>query len=119
MAGTTSGFGHRMLEINGELAGISTSSPSGVVVEPLPDGPAAKAGIKAYDIIISIDNEDVGTSLELQEKIASRKAGQTVEVKLRLVGGDVAQAQIMTVPVILQETSNLGRQQPLKGSSLD
>ncbi|MGI6468652.1 MAG: S1C family serine protease [Syntrophomonadaceae bacterium] len=100
-------LGIRMLgEINGELARhFNLPSPSGVVVEPLPDGPAAKAGIKAYDIIISIDNEDVGTSLELQEKIASRKAGQTVEVKLlRLVGGDVAQAQIMTVPVILQES---------------
>lgn len=99
-------LGIRILgEVNGELARhFNLPSPSGVVVEPLPDGPAAKVGIKSYDIIISIDDEDVATSLELQEKIANRKVGQTIQVKLmRLVGGDVSQAQMVTVPVILQE----------------
>ncbi|HCF51518.1 MAG TPA: serine protease, partial [Syntrophomonas sp.] len=99
-------LGIRILgEINGEQARhFSLPSRSGVVVEPVAKSPAAKAGIKSYDIIISIDNEDVATGLELQEKIANRKVGQSIEVKLlRLVGGDLSQAQVITVPVVLQE----------------
>jgi S1-C subfamily serine protease len=42
-----------------------------VVVEPLPDGPAAKAGIKANDLITKIDGKDYK---DLQEFIAAVRA---------------------------------------------
>lgn len=55
---------------------------NGVAVDPLPGGPADRAGIKKYDIITKIDNEEIQTGLELQEKIFSKKIGQTVKVKI-------------------------------------
>jgi serine protease Do len=76
----------------------------GVVVEPIPAGAAAKAGIKSYDIVISIDNEDVATSLELQEKIFNRKAGQSVEIKLlRLMDSNLSKAEMISITAVLQE----------------
>ncbi|MDD2585092.1 MAG: trypsin-like peptidase domain-containing protein [Syntrophomonadaceae bacterium] len=54
---------------------------NGVAIDPLPGGPAAKAGMKKYDIITKIDNQAVQTGLELQQKIFSKKIGQSVKVQ--------------------------------------
>lgn len=92
-------------EINGQQARhYNLPRESGVVVEPLPVSAAAKAGMKSYDIVISIDNEDVATSLELQEKIMNRKVGQSIELKLlRLIDSDFARAEMVTLTAVLQE----------------
>ncbi len=92
-------------EVNGQQARhFNLPRDHGVVVEPIPDGAAAKAGIKSYDIVISIDNEDVTTSLELQEKILTRKVGQSIEIKLlRLLGSNLSQAEMVSVTAVLQD----------------
>lgn len=54
---------------------------NGVAIDPTPGGPAAKAGMKKYDIITKIDNQAVETGLELQEKIFSKKIGQSIKVR--------------------------------------
>lgn len=54
----------------------------GFVVDNVIDGlPAAKAGIRAKDIVVSIDGEDVNQS-SLRERLQGRKAGDTVRVGL-------------------------------------
>jgi serine protease Do len=76
----------------------------GVVVEPKRGGPADKAGLKPFDIITRIDNQDVTTSLELQEAVFSKRIGQVVKVRLmHLPQGNSAQAQVKTVKVKLTE----------------
>jgi len=76
----------------------------GVIIEPTPNGPAAKAGIKKYDIITNIDKENVETGLELQEKIFNKKIGQTIEVKIvRLPATQRGKTETKTVKVKLDK----------------
>lgn len=53
-----------------------------LVSEVIKNSPAEKGGIKRGDIIIKIDNEDVKTSKELQEKVLGRGVGKEVEIVL-------------------------------------
>jgi len=76
----------------------------GVIVEPVINGPAAEAGIKKYDIITTIDKEAVETGLELQEKIFSKKIGQTVDVRIvRLPAGQTDKNETKTLKVTLDK----------------
>lgn len=54
----------------------------GVIVAPLPNSPALKAGVQSNDIIIRINGTTIKTGLELQEKIFSRKVGEIVELQI-------------------------------------
>lgn len=54
----------------------------GVIVIPGSLGPAARAGMKAYDIIIAIDGEKITSSYQLQEIIFGHKVGDKVNVKV-------------------------------------
>jgi serine protease Do len=59
----------------------------GVYVDSLmSDGAAKAAGIKAGDVIVKLDNNEIKTSAQLQEGIARHKPGDKVEVTL-LRGG--------------------------------
>lgn len=75
----------------------------GVVVDPVKNGPAARTGLKKYDIITQIDEEEIESGLELQEKIFSNKIGETVSVKLlRLPETETGKAQFKTLKVKLE-----------------
>lgn len=52
----------------------------GVIVMPSAGGPAARAGMRGYDIVTAIDGQKVTTGAEMQEQIFARKIGQTVKV---------------------------------------
>lgn len=56
---------------------------AGVIVAPLPGGPALRAGIRTNDIVSKLNGEPVETGLELQEKIFACKVGE--EVKLEII----------------------------------
>lgn len=74
----------------------------GVVVEPHARGPADKAGLEPFDIITRIDNQNVTTSLELQEAVNSKRIGQVVKVRLmHLPDGNSAKARVKTIKVKL------------------
>jgi serine protease Do len=48
----------------------------------LPGGPAEKAGLKPYDVIIAIDGQAIENSNDLRMKIADIQSGTKVEIKV-------------------------------------
>lgn len=74
----------------------------GVAILPEDGSAAQRAGIKPYDIITAIDNQNVETGADLQEIIAGKKIGQTVKVKIaRVPERGEAKAQIKTFAIRL------------------
>jgi serine protease Do len=55
-------------------------STGAVVTSVEPEGPAAAAGFKPYDVIRSIDGRDIRDSRELRLAVANRAPGDTVKV---------------------------------------
>lgn len=53
-----------------------------LIVEVMDDSPAAKAGIKAGDVVTGVDNEPIEASQDLQEVIASKEEGDKVDIDL-------------------------------------
>ncbi|NQZ58935.1 MAG: PDZ domain-containing protein [Lentisphaeraceae bacterium] len=53
-----------------------------LVIRVLPDSPAAKAGIKLYDIILKVDGAPLDKQIRLASLIGSHQAGDEVELTL-------------------------------------
>ena len=75
------------------------SIDSGVVVSRLTstDAPAAKAGLRPDDIILSVDGRAVSDTKELQAIVSATPAGTTVQMKVYRGG------KIVDVPVTIEE----------------
>lgn len=65
----------------------------GVLVAPSAGGAAEKAGLKTYDIIVAIDDEEIDTYSELQDTIFEHEIGDTVKVTV-IRGGDKLDYQV-------------------------
>lgn len=50
--------------------------------EVIPDSPAAKAGLKAGDVVVEVDGKAVKETAALQRTISGYKPGQTVKIKV-------------------------------------
>lgn len=62
---------------------FSLDKPIGALVsETVPDGPAEQAGLKAGDVILSFDGEEVAEAAELPPMVGRTRAGETVEVEV-------------------------------------
>src|SRR5437762_2198279 len=63
---------------------------SGVVVDSYTsdDSPARKAGIQPGDVIIAVDGQPVDNTPQLQQRVAFKKPGETVEVTVLRQGGE-------------------------------
>ena len=89
-------------EITSELAEALgyDSSKGAFVSQVLPDSAADKAGIKAGDIITSVNGKKIDTFAELRAKVATLGAGKTVEL------GIVRDGKSRNFDVTLGEQSN-------------
>jgi S1-C subfamily serine protease len=58
-----------------EVAGV-------IVVRVLENTPAAKSGIRRYDVITAIDGEGITSADQLQQKVDSSKLGKSLKVEL-------------------------------------
>jgi serine protease Do len=55
---------------------------AGVVVAPLPGSPAERAGLRAQDIIVSIDGQKIATTGDLRRELFRKKPGDNVRVEV-------------------------------------
>jgi serine protease Do len=78
-------------------AGIIVKSPYRQVPSVEPGSAADQAGIKEWDVILSIDGEEVNDMLSLNRVLTPKKPGQTVQVSFWSKG------QTKTAKVTLQE----------------
>ena len=77
---------------------ISASNSGAVAAGALPSGayideveknsPAEKAGLQVKDIVVEVDGTIVSSSQEMVNAMASKKAGDTVEIKYFRMEGD-------------------------------
>ncbi len=85
--------------LNGTLSGIGIEvgikNNRLTVIAPVADTPAAKAGLKAGDVIAKIDDTDSST-LSLDQAVAKIRGPKGTQVKLILVRGS-SQPQLLTI----------------------
>lgn len=90
-------LGVNVQEVTSELSeSFGMDKPKGALVaEVFPETPAAKAGIKAGDIILSVNGREVNKSGSLPPVIGMTPVGQPVDIKL------LRQGRLMNVTVVI------------------
>ena len=75
---------------------LGMKADCGVVVQNVvPGGPAAKAGIRAGDVIIDIDGTKITTGAALLDVVANSAVGRTIHVKINRDGKE------QTIPIVI------------------
>ncbi len=76
-------MGAGIQEVTPDLAqGLGLKDSRGVVLTQVePNGPAAKAGLRAGDVVTAIDGKPVATSNELRLRISGTAPGTTVKLR--------------------------------------
>ena len=81
-------LGVKIQDVTPDMAeAMGLDEAKGAAVTEVPDGPAADAGMKARDIIISFDGAPVNDTRELVRRVGNTAVGKTVEVIVRREGG--------------------------------
>ncbi|MFC4309589.1 DegQ family serine endoprotease [Steroidobacter flavus] len=86
---TRSRIGVSIQDVNAQLAeSFGLDRPKGALVGMVEEnGPGAKAGIKAGDVILKVDGTEIEQSSQLPGLIASKKPGSTVNLDVWREGG--------------------------------
>jgi serine protease Do len=80
------------------LRALGLKPDSGIVVQDvIPDGPAAKAGVHAGDVITEIEGTKITSGSVLLDVVANTPVGKTVRVKISREGKE------QTVPVVIAD----------------
>jgi serine protease Do len=90
-------------------AGVAAQFGLGVdhgalVVDVTPDGPAAKAGISAGDVIVSFDGNEITDAQQLGDLILDHQPNDKVQVGLSTEGGDQTVSATLGVRPLPAET---------------
>jgi serine protease Do len=95
-------IGVSIQDVNAQLAeSFGLDRPRGALVGMVEgDAPGDKAGIKAGDVILKVDNTEIDTSSQVQVLIANKKPGSAVQLELWRDGGP---KRITVYPVEIRE----------------
>jgi Do/DeqQ family serine protease len=84
-------FGARLQTVTPEIAeSLGLRSPTGALVASVvPNGPAAKAGLKSSDLIVAIDGQTVDDLNAFDYRLATRPLGGTAQIDVQRAGKPV------------------------------
>ena len=109
--------------VTGEIAAsLGLSRPQGVVLKSIyPGGPAAKAGLKTGDVILSVDGAEVGDMQSLNYRIATRKPGDKarLSVSSNRHARDVGVVLALPPGSAARDASTIGGRNPLTGARVE
>jgi serine protease Do len=109
--------------VTGEIAAsLGLSRPQGVVLKSIyPGGPAANAGLKTGDVILSVDGTEVGDMQSLNYRIATRKPGDKARLNVSSNGHARDVGVVLALPPEnpRRETSTIGGRNPLTGARVE
>lgn len=77
-------FGARTEAVNGDLARkLGLAAPQGAVVDDLyPGGPAARAGVRPGDVVLSLDGAAIESPADLNFRVATKRPGEPVRFEV-------------------------------------
>ena len=72
----------------------STVAGAGVVVEAVPGGPAAAAGLQAGDRVVAVGGREVAGAAEIRRTLGAASAGRPIEIGWRTPAGESLSAEL-------------------------
>jgi len=109
--------------VTGDLAGaLKLPKPQGVLLKTVyPGGPAARAGLRTGDVVLSVDGNDVDDMQSLNYRVATRRPGDSVRLKVANDGRlrDVAVRLALPPENPRRDTTVLGGRNPLTGARVE
>jgi Do/DeqQ family serine protease len=98
--------------------GLNLKRPTGALVASVrADGPAAKAGLKAGDLIVSIDGQDVDDSNAFDYRFATKPLGGTARLGIVRAGRDMAATvELTTAPDAPRDEITISARSPFAGA---
>ena len=89
-----------------KIKALNIKSTNGVLIaKVVADGPAARAGIQANDVIVAVDGKAVNSAGAFIGELAAKKVGESVELSV------IRNSQTVKIRVTLEETPKMLRQQ--------
>lgn len=110
-------------QVTSEIAGaMKLGRPQGVLVKSIyPGGPAAQAGLKTGDVVLAVDGADVDDMQSLNYRIATRKPGDTIRIKL--IGDGKTREAVLKLALPPEsprrETTTIAGRNPLAGVKVE
>jgi S1-C subfamily serine protease len=84
--------GARMQSVTPDIArSLGLTTPQGALVADVwPGGPAARAGVRQGDVIVSVDGKPVGDAASVNYAVSTHRIGDTIRLGVRRGGGEEA-----------------------------
>ncbi len=76
-----------------EMTNTVTGTPGALIKTVVADGPAAKAGLKAGDVITAVDGKAIGEASALRDVVQSHKAGDEITLTVVKRPGESARGE--------------------------
>jgi len=112
-------LGATLQTVTPELAdGLNLKRPAGALIaNVLREGPAARAGLKAGDLIVSIDGQDVDDNNAFDYRFATKPLGGTAKLGIVRAGRDMAATVALEIaPDYPREEITIKARSPFSGA---